>query len=329
MKTVEAMQVIQLLERCEGLGANPAALRESAGLTPAQLADPDERLPWDAFLRIFAAAARETRDPLVALRAGLLRRPRGLLIYQFRAQESLKDALAQLEHSARLAADPFGLEVREGTREAWVCLLVDDPESDALCMVREYEMGFMLGFLAEVLRPFRPHQIRFPHMPRGSLAEYERLLGAAVRFRQRDCAIAIAPDLLAAPLATANKVVAQMLGEQIERRLAVRREGEFRARVERAMEERLREGRAVGRQPVAHRLGVSVRTLQRRLGAEGVTFRAVREAVLQRAATALLARPSLSLVEVARQLGFADEDAFAKAWKRWTGETPRAQRGRP
>jgi AraC-like DNA-binding protein len=86
---------------------------------------------------------------------------------------------------------------------------------------------------------------------------------------------------------------------------------------------------------VARRLGVSVRTLQRRLGADAVTFHDVRDAVLQHVATTLLARPALSLGEVAQRTGFADEDAFAKAWKRWTGQTPRefrrqigARRGR-
>lgn len=88
------------------------------------------------------------------------------------------------------------------------------------------------------------------------------------------------------------------------------------------MDALLRERRAVLREPVARWLGVSVRTLQRRLAAESTTFHDVRDAVLQRVATALLARPSLSLEEVAQRTGFADEDPFAKAWKRWTGQTP-------
>ena len=71
-----------------------------------------------------------------------------------------------------------------------------------------------------------------------------------------------------------------------------------------------------------------MRTLQRRLGAEGATFRAVRDAVLQSIATRLLAQPSLSLAEVAQRIGFADEDALAKAWKRWTGTTPGEHRRR-
>lgn len=326
MKTVEAMQVIQLLERCEALGVAPAALREAAGLSHAQLADPEDRVPWDAWVRIVAAAERYTCDRLVGLRAGVLQPPRGILVYQFRAQETLKDALVELERNASLAADPLRIEVRDDTREVWLCLGIDEPESDAACLVREYVAGFMVRFLAEAFPSFRPREVLFPHAPRGPLAEYERLLGAPVRFRQRKCAIGIAPDLLAAPIPTANTVVARVLGEQIERRRTTRSAGEFRARVERAMEQLLREDRSIGRAQVARRLSVSVRTLQRRLGVEGFRFRGVREAVLRRVAIALLARPTLSLAEVALRLGFGDEDGFAKAWKRWTGRTPSEQR---
>jgi AraC-like DNA-binding protein len=75
-------------------------------------------------------------------------------------------------------------------------------------------------------------------------------------------------------------------------------------------------------------LSLSVRTLQRRLAAEGVSFHELRERSLARIGRALLALPNVSLEEVARRSGFSDEDAFAKAWKRWTGETPREHRRR-
>jgi len=326
MQTVESMQVIQLLERLEGLGANPVALRHSAGLTPAQLCDPDERLPWEAFVRIVAAAEHLTGDPLIGLRAGLSRPPRGLLVYQFRAQPTLKVALAQFSQSARLATDPIRLEVREGTRAAWLCFALDDPESEAVLGPLEYLAGILIRLLQEGAPAFAPRELRFSHAPRAPLAEYQRLLDAPLRFRQSDCAVGIAPDLLAAPLESANPLVACMLDEQIERRLAVQRAGAFRASVERTMEKLLHDGGVVAREPVARRLAVSVRTLQRRLGAEAVTFHDVRDTVLQHVATTFLARPELSIRDVAQRTGFADEDAFAKAWKRWTGQTPGAFR---
>ncbi|HEU4431322.1 MAG TPA: AraC family transcriptional regulator ligand-binding domain-containing protein [Myxococcota bacterium] len=328
MQTVEAMQVIQLLERCEGLGVGASALCDAVGLSREQLTDPDARMPFDTVPRLLAAAEGLTQDPLIALRAGASRPPRGLLVYQARAQDSFKDALAQLSQNARLAASPLRFEVREGTRQASLCLFVDAPESEPLALVREYVTGFLVRFLAELAPSFRARELRFPDAPRAPIEAYERVLAAPVRFHQRECAIVIAPDLLAAPIATANAVVARLFEDQIEHRLAVRRSGDYRADVELAMEALLRDRRSPERSLVARRLGVSVRTLQRRLGAEGCTFRSVREAVLRREAAPLIARRSLPLSDVAQRLGFADADAFAKAWKRWTGEPPSEQRRR-
>lgn len=324
--TVEAMQLIQWLERCEALGVDPSALRAAAGVRETQLADPESRVPWHAFLSMIQAAERLACDPLIALRAGVSRPPRGVLVYQSRAQGTLREALAELERNAALAADPVHLEVREEPRTAWLRLGVDEPDVDAARPAREYLAGFMVRFLAEVLGSFRPRQVGFPHAQRGPPSEYERLLGSPVRFRQSDCAIGFARDLLDEPLPVANPVVARLLAEKIELSRARRGAGELRASTALALERLLRENQSIGREAVARRLGLSVRTLQRRLGVERTTFRAVSDDVRRQAATTLLAIPELSLVAVAQRLRFKDEDAFAKAWKRWTGTTPTAHR---
>jgi len=322
MKTLGAIYVTQLIERCEAFGVNVAMLHESAGLVPAQLADPDGRVPFEVIPRLIVAAERLSGDALIGLRAGLSRPPRGLLAYLFRSQQNVKDGLVALSQSVSLAVDPLRFEVGAGAGWASLRVWLDEPESDAPNAVREYIVGFMIRFLQEAVRQFVPREVSFMHAPRAPLAEYQRLLGVPPRFRRNECAIGIAPELLPASLATANPVVAHMLGEHIERQLSTRRASEFRASVEHAMELLLRDSCAVRREPVARRLGVSVRTLQRKLAAKADTFHDVRDAVLERSATALLRQQSLSLAEVAQRVGFADEDAFGKAWKRWTGSAP-------
>jgi AraC-like DNA-binding protein len=326
VKTVEALQLVQMLARCESLGANPAALRRSASLEETQLADIDGRLPWQAVLQVLDQAERDTGDPLLALRAGRLGVTRGLLVYQFRAQRSLKDALMLLSRNISLAADPVRLELREGTRQARVVLGVEDVERDSSPPFLEYLLAVILCFLESAGKDFRPLSLSFPHAPRGPIADYERLLGARVRFREAECVIAMSPNALAAPIPSENAAVARMVGEAIDLRIAAK--SSFRASVEVVLADLLRSTEAATRSSAARRLGVSVRTLQRRLDAEGHTFRDLRESVLRSAATSLLERRSLSLTEIAGRLGFAGEDAFAKAWKRWTGETPSDSRRR-
>jgi len=74
---------------------------------------------------------------------------------------------------------------------------------------------------------------------------------------------------------------------------------------------------------VARRLGMSVRTLQRALASEGVTLSALVEEAKRNEACRLLVTTRDPLKEVARRVGYADVAAFCRAFRRWTGHTPR------
>ena len=77
---------------------------------------------------------------------------------------------------------------------------------------------------------------------------------------------------------------------------------------------------------VARRLGMSERTLHRRLAADGLTFRAIVDRARRETAESLLALPDHTLAEVAYLTGFSDQSAFQRAFKRWSGQTPLAFR---
>jgi AraC-like DNA-binding protein len=79
---------------------------------------------------------------------------------------------------------------------------------------------------------------------------------------------------------------------------------------------------------VASILGLSRRTLQRRLGEERTSFRAVHDKACLDHALERLRDRSTSVSTVADELGFADVAAFGKAFRRWTGATPSEWRRR-
>ena len=78
----------------------------------------------------------------------------------------------------------------------------------------------------------------------------------------------------------------------------------------------------------ARRLRVSSRTLRRHLSQAGTTFQAVRDEVRRTRSTVLLEQSRLSIEDVAEELGFSDAAGFARAFQRWTGETPSNYRRR-
>lgn len=73
-------------------------------------------------------------------------------------------------------------------------------------------------------------------------------------------------------------------------------------------------------------LGLSERTLKRRLHEEGTSFRALIAEIRQQRSMALLADPSLSLSDIAERLGFSDLSSFSQAFKRWFGVSPSQRR---
>jgi AraC-like DNA-binding protein len=80
---------------------------------------------------------------------------------------------------------------------------------------------------------------------------------------------------------------------------------------------------------VSERLGVSQRTLARRLADDGVTFKNLVDDVRKERAQEYLKGGRHSLEEIAALLGFADASAFSRAYKRWEGSTPGQARGAP
>ena len=73
---------------------------------------------------------------------------------------------------------------------------------------------------------------------------------------------------------------------------------------------------------VASRMGMSSRTLQRRLAAEGHVFGNLVESARRDLAEGLLRRTEYSLAEVAFLTGYAEQSTFSRAFKRWNGRTP-------
>lgn len=99
----------------------------------------------------------------------------------------------------------------------------------------------------------------------------------------------------------------------------------FRREVERRLEPILASGDVrIGR--VARDLGCSRQTLYRRLKAEGVTFAELLDGLRRRVALRLVRDEGLPVKEAAWRLGFSDPAAFSRAFKRWTGKSPRAMR---
>ncbi len=157
--------------------------------------------------------------------------------------------------------------------------------------------------------------------------ELTKFFGRKVEFGAAVDEVSFASSVRDAPVMSAdhhlNKLLIRYREESVSRRPNYR--GSFRSEVENAIVLLLPHGKAHASE-IARRLGVSQRTLARRLSAEGLTFSDVLEALKVDLAERYLADRNLSISQIAWLLGYQEVSSLTHAFKRWTGKTPRVAR---
>src|SRR5262249_16383362 len=121
------------------------------------------------------------------------------------------------------------------------------------------------------LQAARAHEVYFRHRCPGSPAEYESVFGCPVRFNMRENGAALSRATLAERLVSANEELAAQLEPQARAGVGSRAAG-FRDAVVLALRAGQMDRESCRREVIARRLGVSARTLQRRLGDAGTSF---------------------------------------------------------
>ena len=170
-------------------------------------------------------------------------------------------------------------------------------------------------------QPLHPLRIEMKRAPANG-EMYETFFGCRVKFKARRSAIFFRTTDLDRPFVTYNAELLAMLGPQLDRGLVERKGSQTTtARVKWVL------SRLLGEYPpdigeVANDLGLSIRTLQRRITEEGTTFRRLVSDSRRELAKLYLMEPSLELGETACLLGYRDPNSFFRAFREWEGTTP-------
>ncbi len=190
---------------------------------------------------------------------------------------------------------------------------------------------FVLGVLVDRFRrltagAFRPRCVLLANPAPDEPGVHARLLGAPVRYAQPLAALDIGTDAWSMPITQADPFLHRTLHDLAG---ALRLRTSDEPLLEAALRARLREALPAGQAEVAdiaRLLGLSERTLQRRLSEIGRSFAAVVEEFRRDEAARLLADTRRPLVDVAAALGYREQTSFTRAFRRWTGATPAAWR---
>ena len=330
--TIAAGFARALFDLAVSRGADRQRLAELSGLDPDDLADQDRRVPLAAYKALMRAGQTLARDPALALHFGEAFGIDELSIVGLigHAAPSMGDALTQLNRYGRLAADLGERAAGDGlvlSRRGGHLWLIDTRTSPA-----DFPEFVESGFARMVCAARRAGQVglveavHFTHAAPAYRDAYERVFQVPVVFEADHNALRMADDAwLALTGRHPSPYVHDVLSERAEGLLqALEATTTLRDRVERLLAPALPAGGAA-MDDVAAALGLSRQTLHRRLKAEGATFAQVLDRLRHRLALDHL-DAKISVSETAHRLGFSDPAAFSRAFKRWTGLSPRAHR---
>ena len=175
--------------------------------------------------------------------------------------------------------------------------------------------------------PAAPNRLAGPRVGSDEADEISRYAGVRASFG-RTCAVRFDPRTAATPFVTANPTMLAALDPMLRAQLAdLDRTATSAERVRVALLELLPSGRS-SLTDVADHLATSDRTLQRRLAREATTFQSILAATRTQLARHYLHDQDLPEPQIAFLLGYADPTSFRRAFRRWTGSTPRQTRPR-
>jgi AraC-like DNA-binding protein len=326
--SITSVAALALISAVARRGKPVERLFEIAGLDPEAPPNTDHHLAAPAYYELWEHALSMTADPCFGVRVGAAFELEALEAFGFLAMscETLRDAY---ERTARVRAlynvgSRWELVLEEDRmRMVWRAWPVRVRSELARRSVNEYQVAEMLTCIGQMTaRRLVPERIAFQHPAPRDTSVYREILGKVPDFESSYDGFEANLSWLSEPVRGQNVKLRAYFEKQCARaRETFSNDPAFTSLVRQRLAERM-EGGASRMDEIARSLGVSQRSLHRRLADEGTRYNDLLDEVRRQFAEQYLARPRLGISEVAYLVGFNDASAFFKAFRRWTGVTP-------
>jgi AraC-like DNA-binding protein len=309
----------------EERGIDVEALLRKSGLTARQIEQPGVRLSVQSQIRFLELAARAFQDDFLGfhLAQKFELRGIGLLYYVLASSDTLDEALQRAARYSMIVNEGIALKFRNGKESAIAFEYVGVARRSD-----RHQIEFWMTALVRICRQLTGRRlpasrVRVAHQRSGDTSEMSAFFGGDVTFGAALDEVAFPASTVPIALVGADLYLNRMLVKYCEEALAGRETNRspFGLKVENAITLLLPHGKPRAGE-VARKLGVSQRTLARRLASEGQTFAGVLQSLRSDLAKRHLTDEGLSISQIAWLLGYQDVSAFTHAFKRWTGRAP-------
>ena len=284
----------------------------------------DVEVPADKYAELLETVARNT-NPYIGLDLGesLAIRDLGVIGHAMSASATVGDALAVLSRYLYVLSHSNTFRVDIGEEKVVCTYTVTILQPDLVRQDAEFTLSLITTLIRKLSgRRFRPRSIEFSHSQLASTKRHQSLFDCEMVFDRRKNRMHFSRKVLDYPVLTADQSHLEALIYYLDSRLCLRsEEDDLQAKVRHLISISLGDGLPDLNQVASH-LGMSGRTLQRKLGEEGVVFSDMVEAVCRSIALEYVLHTSYSFTDIALMLGYNDLSSFSRAFKRWTGMGP-------
>lgn len=311
----------------DNLGITSERVVGKAGLPMWQFHEPQARVPGAHFYRLFGHSARAAGDEKFGLLVPVYSplSSMGSLGRRISRAVTVYDAIKSLAELVHRFSSNSKFWIVEGSENLWF-FRERYLSADTGC--RQVEIATLM-WMTDVVRlgagpGWRPPRICLEGNPIPGLDRREDFADIDIRCRQGLTAFAIPRSLLSLPINANGGAPGPAKDDGL---LSEAPSNEFVG----SLRQVLRSFLVFGHpriEAIAEIAGLSARTLQRRLAAEGLSFKKVVDEARFQAAAGLMSDPDVKLVEIAHDLGYADQAHFTRAFRRIAGMSPREYRRR-
>jgi AraC-like DNA-binding protein len=315
--------------KAKAVGLDLAPIVKKAGLTALEIETPNTRLKVHDQIRFLDLVANALHDDFLGfhLASQVDLREMGWIYYVAASSQTLGQALARAARYSSMANEGISLTYADsGDVSVTIDYVGVSRHSD------RHQIECMVTALVRMARQLTsqrlmPKLVTFIHHRDPESSEFQAFFGGHLVFGAKADRVTFAATVKDTPVTTAdpylNKLLVTYCEEARSRRPGAR--GALRSSVENAIVPLLPHGKARAAD-IAKRLGMTQRTVARRLSAERLTFTGVLESLRFDLAQRYLADEDISISEIAWLLGYQEVSAFTHAFRRWTGKTPRETR---
>ena len=316
----------------EKFGGDVDRIFGNVRILPDMAGSPTLKLKLSAFCELFEESARRTGHENFGLWFGNQFKPRDLGMWGYAAVSAptLGAALENLVGHFRFHQESSAMRLRAGggglvrLEYQITAPSIVERRQDA-----ELSLGMFLNFIREACGPcWAPEEVHFEHPKPAMPKEHEAAFAAPVYFSQATNALLFRPGILARPMPASDLKLMAIMQTCLEQLSAdPPAEDPLLDRLRTAIRVKLPEGYpALGE--VAEDLRVPLAAVHRDLHEAGASWTELVESVRRELALSYVRQRQLPFSEIALLLGYSELSAFSRAFRRWTGASPREWRGR-